>query len=143
MLNCVFFQNINNENIHIIVDTSRQTSVNLLWPGQSNNNYECIRTIVRHYRLFPCLFVCHVILNIYKVKINKMERGRPKLSDSERKRRKTHRYSDLSKTRIYLGSEAERWDRIKKENNLKSDREIMQMSSLRIRPTMAVNLKVD
>ena len=54
----------------------------------------------------------------------KKRKGRPPLSNSEKKRRKTCRNEIYLKTRIYLGSESDRWKRLKEEKQLKSDREV-------------------
>ena len=52
------------------------------------------------------------------------KRGRPRISDSERKRRKFTRKQSHERTRVYLGNELRRWNDVKTDNNLQSDREV-------------------
>ena len=52
------------------------------------------------------------------------KRGKKKMPDSERKRRKAVRSAESNRTRISIGSEHERWKRIQEANDLKSDREV-------------------
>lgn len=54
----------------------------------------------------------------------KKKRGRPKLTDSERKNRHDARKRTERKARVHLGSEIHRWNYIKNRNGLKSDREV-------------------
>ncbi|XP_052802661.1 uncharacterized protein LOC128232903 isoform X2 [Mya arenaria] len=52
------------------------------------------------------------------------KRGRPRLSEEERKRKRIARHEAYTKTRVYLGSDFERWLKVKNENSLNSDREV-------------------
>ena len=54
----------------------------------------------------------------------KGKRGRPKLRDSERKRRKLERKKCFEKTRIYIGNEIDRWNDVKRAHNLTNDHEV-------------------
>ncbi|XP_060591591.1 uncharacterized protein LOC132746454 [Ruditapes philippinarum] len=57
------------------------------------------------------------------VGLNPCKRKR-KLTDTERKRRKIKRNIQFHKSRVYLGTEQIRWAELKKEKNLKTDREV-------------------
>ena len=46
------------------------------------------------------------------------KQGRPKLRDSEQKRRKLQRKKSFEKTRIYIGNEMDRWNDVKRAHNL-------------------------
>ena len=58
---------------------------------------------------------------------SKRSRGRPKLSETERKRRIKERLKLTRKCKVYLGKEHKRWLLIKYNHQLRSDREVARL----------------
>ncbi len=61
------------------------------------------------------------------MKLQKLSRGRPKLAESEKKRRKYSRVKELNMGRITIGNQIDRWNAIKKETGAQTNRDLARL----------------